>query len=195
MKIKALNNENLAVQDLLESIVMREFGGFIERLTFKNESEKGQILRALDLLKTELLRQCSIRKFNLLNTNVVVETAKTIFADTTIRSFYLELIGSLKMTLILNYGKEDYKDILDAVLDAMVQPPVLYDSKPREELNHLNPTDKTFLDFCGQIHVKTATIKNFLQFNEWYYAVILVNFFAQHLLASLEELKEQQPAT
>lgn len=194
MKIKA-TGANVAVMDVLRENVLYEFGAFIERIVLKRTQDKDSIKSALTMLRNEFARQCSIRKFNLLNTNVVVETTKTIFANVTLRSFYLELYGSLRMTLTLNYSEEDCNDILKALISTMMKAPVTYDHSERQERNHLNPTEKSFSDFCGQIHVKKPTIENFLEFNGWYYAVILVNVFSQQLIAALDALEEPQSAT
>lgn len=189
MLISSEKDLNIEMASLLKSQIQEHTQTFVSRIILNNTETTDNIVSLLNILTAEFGLLCTIRKFTVLNTNVMKENVKRILGNTTLRAYYLELFHSVRHELCMNYSSKDCEFIFDAIYSSVSLPPCILDSGPRNELNHLNPDDINFKEFCGQVFIKDKSVRNFLDFNPWYYMVILVNMHAQVLLEQLLSLK------
>lgn len=188
MSSNELTSANRIDEEALKKMLIESTVRYIFRVSVLNSDDTDNLKQFVDVLLEEFKTMCTIRKFTIVNTNVVRENQKRIFNNDTLRSFYLELFKSVETTAVLNYGAQAYAKALNVLGNAAVSICCHYDETPVDDNNHLNQRSAGFREFCGMIHVKRSSIENFLEHNPWYYMVILANIFAVDLFENTRSL-------
>lgn len=188
MNSNELIPQNRIDEEALKKMLIDSTVKYIFRVSVLNAGDSDILKQFIDILLDEFKTMCTIRKFTIVNTNVVRENQKRILNNDTLRSFYLELFKSVETTAVLNYGAQAYANALHVLGSATVSICCHYDETPVDDNNHLNQRSAGFREFCGMIYVKKSSIENFLEHNPWYYMVILANIFAVDLFENTTSL-------
>ena len=178
---------NIDVSSVLEEILTTETVNYVERVVSLNHATEDRIALFLKELTGEFTLMCSIRKFTILNTNVVRGNQARILENDTLRSFYFELFKSVMFRLDLDYSSKDKITILKALVETSKMVPCIDNNGPGKK-NPLILNDQDFKNLCGTVYVDNKVIDEFLGMNEWYLVVILTNIYATKLLENIKVL-------
>lgn len=183
--MKLNGGETFDAFDYLKSVVVEEVLDYLNRVAAINGAENAEQYGGFFTeIEKELLKLATNRKFLVLNTNVVKENHGRVVRSPTARAFYFELFVSLRTRITLELSDETFKNMLDLVLSGLKKPFITNDGGSSSVVES-NDAMRTLV---GELKVQSS-VDSYLKSNEWYYAVILCNFFAATLLSQFATLR------
>jgi len=188
--IETIKDDSLSSK--VNTIVLEEIGNYIKRIFLLNKDNANSptVNSWFFELRDEIKKISSIRKFIIVNTNVVKENQNRILSNTTLRSFYFEVYSSIVFRLKLDNEDKVLDQIFKKVLFVVTCQPCFLDDENIDNDNYLNLRTNDFKDLCSQVSVHEKAIVNFLSHNPWYYLLILMNQNAHEILDLIETLTD-----
>ena len=177
--------DNVPMTDVLKEIFLQESLNYIATILLINEKSPEKSKMFLKTLEGEFKLLCTIRKFTIVNTNVVRENQTRILENDSLRSFYFEVFKSMVYRLDLDYNEKDRQSVFKTLLGSTKQPPcsiIIFSGV----INHLIRRDQDYKNLCGSVFVEETVIEQYIASNPWYFSVILANMFAAPLLENLK---------
>lgn len=178
---------NIDVSEVLVSVFIAEAVDYMARVVRLNDASQDRITEFFLQLENEFRLMCSIRKFTILNTNVVRENQKRILENDTLRSFYFEMFKSVLYRLDLGYSEKDSQAMLWGLVGTASRMPCSATGTMGKQ-NQLIVYDQDFKNLCGSVYVDGTTIKDFLGVSPWYHMAIIANICAPALLENIKAL-------
>lgn len=179
-------NSNVDIHEVLKEITSEEVLGYIQRVILINRNNADNLKTFGSFIINELSTQCTIRKFTILNTNVVKAHQGRVLTDVTLRAFYFELTNVLIVRLNLLYGSEATKLIINNMVDSYSDHPVCVKSPIGSDYSFfLNSPE--YKELCSSVEV-TGSAMEFAKINLWYWGFIVVNLYAPSLFESVNSL-------
>lgn len=185
---KRLSLDGISYMEYLRDAVLSESMDYVKRIILVNSRSQDRLPGFFKTLEEEFEKMCLIRKFTILNINVVRENQERVFGNDTLRSFYFELYKAVMYRLELDLGEDEQHTLLTGIAKSSVKAPCAYHQQTATSANSpLFLRNQDFQNLCGQVYVDVDAVGQWQSSNPWYFVVLLVNLFGHNLLENMKE--------
>ena len=169
----------------LREFYMEEVTVMMQRIIIRNADNIDKLKACLTNLDNEFLTLIKNRKYLSFNTNVVKDTYSRIMQDGFLRDFYFDLHAALANRLLLEFGAQEYQEMLLSIWSSY-STPFFTESKLIGVKALVMPDDET-RRIKGELEIQPI-INDFLSNNAWYAGVLVCSDIAHDLIEAKARL-------